>query len=594
MSAQSHSVTVAKLALEADWEKIPSAARQWKETHPEDYVPDWLAGHAGLSTGDYALAAEKFSALNSRAAIQSILVFGQRLAYHNPNNSVALMLMGDALARSGMYRDALTTLDKVVDNSPQVTLLLNLRGVVHALTGDYDAAIADLDRALEYSPGFADAWANRGLVHAMQGRSQEASRDFVRALEIAPEHPAGRGAQEALHVQSRLRTLPGYVTTLGRLSAQQITNLADPVGNAWLLSNTAQRFSSQALTNAADALDRINNSVTPWLRPLSKAVEQQFSLPQAKWAPLGVQAALGFGAAGVRDFRDMHEGRFHFAMSHVLESIGNQGINAIKTGLSTWGRPTEAGRLFSVQTDLRTASYSIFPPQPRLVGVGPTAASSVLAGLPDITLAASWQIGRGSWTPNLTEIDRYALGVTKTASAFLGGVVGAATGSLWLGAAVDVSLSQGSQWLKTASQPLFDSIWMGPVRNQMIDRWRTQVYSAQAHGVQPFTFEQMFGESLMRQTGFSTADVRSLNNELTRPKYFSPPPPPPPPPQISRMNQDFLSNATNMPTQLPGGVLMNSKDLIEEARKQGQLPTLPSDVKGFLVPFLLFCANTGE
>src|SRR5690349_2792812 len=85
--------------LKADWAQVAEITRAWKEQEPGSVVAHWLAGYAGLATGDYRLATDGFGRLNKPENFSQLDEWATRLAADNPRNAVPLILQGDALAR---------------------------------------------------------------------------------------------------------------------------------------------------------------------------------------------------------------------------------------------------------------------------------------------------------------------------------------------------------------------------------------------------------------------------------------------------------------------------------------------------------------
>lgn len=691
-------------ALEADWAGVISAARQWKEREPDGPVPDWLAGHAGLATGDYALASEAFASLGSLAAIPSVLSFAQGLVRDAPSNAVALMLHGDALARAGKYDEALAALNKTESAGGQAALTLNLRGAVHALAGRHDAALRDLDRAVELSPGLADAWANRGLVRAMLGKADGALGDFDRALEIAPLHPAARNARAALlaslgrlaEAEADLRiaaqsgilpALPGNVTSLKLLSqpissapetglrqsaTRQISALsvysgASSEGNWRQFADVAvealrqrtgrdsvvisferrqnlsfsamQQQAYSAFMTAAREGKNIVPVIVPHLtilgylspdlsarnnqnldlafgRQATLAIQSGFQLAQNDWARSGERLVLQHGAMshswgtiltmsgieyasarGVRAFNDS----LTFIAPRVgqdrIASLPSMGyspskINVVAVRGDLWGTPGLSASNIRAAERGAGSSYNLFTIETRIGGG--IAQHLLVTSNPhlDLKITAN-MVGQPSGRSFQSDFLSLAASDYKPASR---------VPDYWTFSTR--SLTEARTLASMASRDASSKILVaGPSGSPHIE---TMMKELGPKGVQvPFSDMTTLQRQAQDLGASKIIGLKSLPQPSQILAQLGPPaltnlprfvpssrltsfPPPGCPPFC-----DKFGGAGTGGVALPGGVLMSSQDLIEEARKQGKLPLLPSEARGFLAPFLLFCASAG-
>ncbi len=176
---------VEQYALAQKWEKVSGAFSTAELT--ADPVARLLNAYACLVTFNYRWSVEQFSFLGSASDVEKLADYASALAQRHPQNAVAQMLQGDALARSGKYDEALSALDKAVRLDPQSALLYDVRGVVHALVGKTEEAIADFEKAIELDPRLAEASVNRGIVRFWRGEVDGAMADFNKSIELAPE-----------------------------------------------------------------------------------------------------------------------------------------------------------------------------------------------------------------------------------------------------------------------------------------------------------------------------------------------------------------------------------------------------------------------
>jgi tetratricopeptide (TPR) repeat protein len=198
--------------LRADWPKVADAARAWQQHEPDAVVAAWLLGYAGLATGDYRLATEGFQRLDAPQTSAQLHTWAGALVIQHPQNAIAQMLRGDALARSGHYTEALTALDEAGRLPLPTALLYDVRGVVRTLAGQAEAAEADFRRAWTLDGQFADTYCSLGLLQLRQGMVAAAIASFTRALELAPEHPAARNARGVAYLHAGIWPKPSRIS----------------------------------------------------------------------------------------------------------------------------------------------------------------------------------------------------------------------------------------------------------------------------------------------------------------------------------------------------------------------------------------------
>lgn len=150
-------------------------------------VAKLLGAYASFVMGDYRKATELFVQLENPGDAAKLVEYVSAFAQRNPNNAIAQMLKGDALARSGKYEDALVAFDNAIRLNSRSALIYDVRGVVKALAGKTEDALADFDKAIELEPKLADAHANLGLVQLTTGNAPGAVESLTQALELAPD-----------------------------------------------------------------------------------------------------------------------------------------------------------------------------------------------------------------------------------------------------------------------------------------------------------------------------------------------------------------------------------------------------------------------
>lgn len=172
--------------LKSNWTKLVPKIKEWKEKAPDNPVSWWLLGYGSLATGDYNTAMEAFLFLDKKEKISNLFQFSKSLANEYPNSPIALMLKGDALARSGRYNDAIEILNKAVEREPKSALFLNVRGVVKSLSDRPEEAIIDFEKSVKLDPHYSDPLVNIGLVRFVEYDLMGALLYLNRAIDLSP------------------------------------------------------------------------------------------------------------------------------------------------------------------------------------------------------------------------------------------------------------------------------------------------------------------------------------------------------------------------------------------------------------------------
>jgi tetratricopeptide (TPR) repeat protein len=103
----------------------------------------------------------------------------------NPNDALARVARGTALALKGEYDRAMADLDAAVGLNPNDHEAFNSRAYVHFRLGHLESAIADYDRAVALNPKSAEALFGRGVLK-LRMANQDGGPDVVAAKAIDP------------------------------------------------------------------------------------------------------------------------------------------------------------------------------------------------------------------------------------------------------------------------------------------------------------------------------------------------------------------------------------------------------------------------
>ncbi|MDB5273635.1 MAG: hypothetical protein JWO58_2002 [Chitinophagaceae bacterium] len=93
---------------------------------------------------------------------------------------------GLAYSEFGMYKDALTDFNKVVELYPQFSYGYFYRGSSYWNLNQYDGAIADFTKAIQLDSKDLHSYFNRGLCYQSEKKYDEALADFSKVIQLDP------------------------------------------------------------------------------------------------------------------------------------------------------------------------------------------------------------------------------------------------------------------------------------------------------------------------------------------------------------------------------------------------------------------------
>jgi len=88
--------------------------------------------------------------------------------------------------RAGRRREAETICRQVLAHEPNDPIALHLLGILEAQAGHLDSAVLLISRAVQLRPDFADAWTNLGCVLVNQRKHEEAIAVYNRLTQLRP------------------------------------------------------------------------------------------------------------------------------------------------------------------------------------------------------------------------------------------------------------------------------------------------------------------------------------------------------------------------------------------------------------------------
>ncbi len=162
----------------------------------------FAAGDASTAAREYA-AALAVDSENSRATyrladlskgrdpVEALRLFRRYVALE-PSDAWGFIALGDALARSGSYGDAVRSYDDALRVAPGERDVVIGRARVLARAGRTDAAVAGYRQWLDANPNDAEAWGELARQRLRQGRERDAVEAFERAQALAPDPSVAR------------------------------------------------------------------------------------------------------------------------------------------------------------------------------------------------------------------------------------------------------------------------------------------------------------------------------------------------------------------------------------------------------------------
>ncbi len=94
---------------------------------------------------------------------------------------------GQAMAKSGKFRDAISFYNKAIDADPKYAAAYSDRGWAYRMIRDYQSALKDNNRSLDLKPNFPSALVNRSLTLWSMRQYDKALVDTNRAIELTPD-----------------------------------------------------------------------------------------------------------------------------------------------------------------------------------------------------------------------------------------------------------------------------------------------------------------------------------------------------------------------------------------------------------------------
>jgi tetratricopeptide (TPR) repeat protein len=154
----------------------------------------------------------------------------------NPDNVIALAMLGDSLIRQGKSEDAKPYLERAIELAPGNPYAQEGLGTVLAAKGRFPEAVSCFRRALQIDPSRAPAHFRLGVLLMDLGAPDEATRHLAEAVRLDPDNAralcclavllSGRGElDEAVsHFRRALQLDPDLLTALLNLASIRATS----------------------------------------------------------------------------------------------------------------------------------------------------------------------------------------------------------------------------------------------------------------------------------------------------------------------------------------------------------------------------------
>lgn len=105
---------------------------------------------------------------------------------YNKRNAALKIDLAKLLEEEGQLKEAMETLNTVIDDEPKNIIALNIRGLLCFRSNDLDCAIRDLEEVKRLSPNYSAINFNLGLIYEKLGRDKEAVLAFEEETKLSP------------------------------------------------------------------------------------------------------------------------------------------------------------------------------------------------------------------------------------------------------------------------------------------------------------------------------------------------------------------------------------------------------------------------
>ncbi|MGA0034328.1 MAG: tetratricopeptide repeat protein [Burkholderiales bacterium] len=183
----------------------------------------------------------------------------EQLVFTEPENTVALTLMGNCLAMLGRSEQALTAFERALACRPQLADTFSGRGNLLMNMGRIEEALGDYDEALRIQPKGVGENYNRARALSLLGRQQEALQAYSSVLAMQPDYVSAWNNMANIHYDlgrdAEAAECFSQVISLDPNHAKAHTGLGLVRQEQWRLDDAARQYelALAADRNAAEA-----------------------------------------------------------------------------------------------------------------------------------------------------------------------------------------------------------------------------------------------------------------------------------------------------------------------------------------------------
>jgi len=112
----------------------------------------------------------------------------EQILQSDPNNAVALHLLGVIAHQRDRHNDALELVEKAIEVNPKIPRFYNTLGLVFEAMDKFDRAIKAYEQAVELAPDFAEALHNMAIALQGYGLYEAAIEKCEKAIAIKPDY----------------------------------------------------------------------------------------------------------------------------------------------------------------------------------------------------------------------------------------------------------------------------------------------------------------------------------------------------------------------------------------------------------------------
>lgn len=188
---------------------------------------------------------------------------------HRLHRSVLLFNIGQVLAVTGPYEEAIAKFSQALVMDPNYSEYYNERGNVYLKLGNLDEALENYLKAIELSPPYQEVWTNLGLCYRHKGQMAQAVQAYSIAVDLKPDTVAAViGRAEALEVLGQTQAaLADYSTAIG-LNPNQPIFFANRANLYYEMEQLPEALSdlSQAIALSQDNAELYQNRAVVLIR----------------------------------------------------------------------------------------------------------------------------------------------------------------------------------------------------------------------------------------------------------------------------------------------------------------------------------------